>query len=201
MSYYAVMRWKNRRFGVRTGRRVSPPTASGAFVVSWCGMRGIVTLAAALALPGGIPQRDLILFAAFCVVLGTLVLQGLTLRPLLSRLALPPDESVEKEVALARAEVARAALDALDKSPETGGDGEARHLLQREYQARLEACTRPDGGIADPTGMGALRRVSLAAERVRLATLRKEERIGDDAFHLLEEELDWAEAGTDGSSR
>jgi CPA1 family monovalent cation:H+ antiporter len=53
----------------------------------------------------------------------------------------------------------------------------------------------------DPTGLGALRRRALAAERVRLAALRQEERIGDDAFHRVEEELDWAEADVDGSGR
>lgn len=206
MGYYAVARWKERTFGARgfgarARRAMTPPTARGGVVIAWCGMRGIVTLAAALALPAGFPGRDLIVFASFCVVLGTLVVQGLTLRPLLSRLALPRDESVEHEVALARAEVARAALDALGTPAVAGGDGEARHLLRREYRARLDACARPGGGAADPTGLGALRRRTLAAERARLAALRREERIGDDAFHRVEEELDWVEAALDGRGR
>ena len=200
MGYYAVVRWTNGRFGTRGTRRPAPPpTVGGGIVVAWCGMRGIVTLAAALALPGGFPGRDLILFAAFGVVLGTLVLQGLTLRPLLSRLVLPQDESVEEEVALARVEAARAALDALNV--DAGRGGEARHLLEQEYRARLDACAQPGGGTADPTGLGALRRRALAAERARLVALRREERIGDDAFHRIEEELDWAEAEADGSGR
>lgn len=164
-------------------------------------MRGIVTLAAALALPGGFPGRDLVLFASFCVVLGTLVMQGLTLRPLLSRLALPRDESVEEEVALARAEAARAALEALASGPGADWDGEARHLLQREYQARLDAGARLGDGASASTGLGALRRRALAAERTRVTALRREERIGDDAFHQVEEDLDWAEAEADGSGR
>ncbi|HJU20783.1 MAG TPA: sodium:proton antiporter, partial [Stellaceae bacterium] len=135
MGYYAAARWKDRRFGAHPRRPMPPPTVQGGIVVSWCGMRGIVTLAAALALPGGFPARDLIVFASFCVVLGTLVLQGLTLRPLLSRLALPRDKSVEEEVALARAEAARAALDALAAADaDAGRYGEARHLLEREYR-------------------------------------------------------------------
>jgi NhaP-type Na+/H+ or K+/H+ antiporter len=52
------------------------PTVEGGIVVSWCGMRGIVTLAAAYALPEGFPYRDLILLTAFAVVLGSLVIQG-----------------------------------------------------------------------------------------------------------------------------
>jgi monovalent cation/hydrogen antiporter len=108
MSYYVVARWKDRRFGSRPRRPLLPRTVQAGVVISWCGMRGIVTLAAALALPAAFPGRDLILFASFCVVLGTLVLQGLTLRPLLSRLTLPPDESVDQEVALGgRASCAR----------------------------------------------------------------------------------------------
>ena len=59
----------------------------------------------------------------------------------------------------------------------------------------------PGSAAADPTGLGALRRRAFAAERARLAVLREEERIGDDAFHRVEEELDWAEAEVDGSGR
>ncbi|MBV9747950.1 MAG: cation:proton antiporter, partial [Acetobacteraceae bacterium] len=169
-----------------------PRSAGGAVVVAWCGMRGIVTLAAALALPADFPGRDLIVFAAFCVVLGTLLLQGLTLRPLLAYLAPPRDESVEEEAALARAETARAALDALGAADQAS---EAGHLLTREYMARLHACVR--SSEEDPTGVAALRRRALAAERLRLVALRREGQIGDDAFHRVEEELDWAEADVD----
>ena len=58
---------------------MAAPTLKGGIVVSWCGMRGIVTLAAAFALPPGFAYRDLILLTAFAVVLGSLVIQGLTL--------------------------------------------------------------------------------------------------------------------------
>ena len=200
-GWYVAARWKDRRFGVRTRRPMLPGTVQGGVVIAWCGMRGIVTLAAALALPAGFPGRDLILFAAFCVVLGTLVGQGLTLRPLLSRLALPRDESVDEEVALARTEAAHAALDALAADAGADGDGEARRFLEHGYRARLDVCARPGSVATDPTGLGALRRRALAAERARLAALRREERIGDDAFHRVEEELDWAEAEVDGTGR
>ncbi len=196
MSYNTVVRWKNRRFGARAARPMVLPTVQGGLMVSWCGMRGIVTLAAALALPEGFPERDLIVFAAFCVVLGTLLLQGLTLRPLLALLALPRDESVEKEAALARAETARAALDAMGTADQAS---EAGHLLAREYTARLDACARSSG--VDDTGMTALRRRALAAERRRLVALRREGQIGDDAFHRVEEGLDWAEADVDERAR
>src|SRR5688500_2245347 len=82
----------------------------GAAVVGWCGMRGTVTLAAALALPAAFPRRDLILTTAFGVTLGTLVLQGLTLRPLLLYLGLEDDGTVDREIRLARVETLRAAV-------------------------------------------------------------------------------------------
>src|SRR6202040_4379810 len=63
----------------------------GTIVISWSGMRGLVTLATAFALPPQFPGRDLIVLCAFCVVLGTLVIQGLTLRPLLLLLRLEGD--------------------------------------------------------------------------------------------------------------
>ncbi len=65
---------------VHPPRTMPVPTVQSGIVVSCCGMRGIVTLAAAFALPESFPSRDIILFAAFAVVLGTLVVQGLTLR-------------------------------------------------------------------------------------------------------------------------
>ena len=119
MSYNTVIRWRIRRVGFHPRRPMSPPTVRGGLIISWCGMRGIVTLAAALALPNGengpvFPFRDLIVFVAFFVVLGTLLLQGLTLRPLLLRLDLRDDDPVGREVARARIAAYEAALAALD---------------------------------------------------------------------------------------
>ena len=185
MGHNAAIRWRDRRFG--TGDRRFLPTVQTGLVVSWCGMRGIVTLAAALALPERFPQRDLIVFTAACVVLGTLVLQGLTLRPLVQLLALPHDDSVQDEVGQARAEATRAGLLALGQDRES----EAGRTLVEEYEARLATVSE---GAVGPTTLPVLRRRTLAAERRRLVELRREGRIGDDAFHQLEEELDWAEA-------
>ena len=192
MPYSAAVRWRHRRFGApRTARPLMRPTVGGGIVISWCGMRGIVTLAAALALPVAFPYRDLIVFTAFCVVLGTLVLQGMTLQPLLSHLRLPRDDSVEQETALARVEAARAGLAALGSDRDT----EAGRLLSQQYQARIAACD--SAGPVDATGLNRLRRRMLAVERGRLVQLRREDRIGDEAFHTIEEELDWAEAGAE----
>ena len=167
----------------RSGRCGSPRNAA---VVAWSGMRGIVTLAAALALPAGFPFRDLLLFTAFCVVVGTLIVQGLTLRPLMHSLGVQQDDAVDREVRLARTETARAAVAALDGP---GQESEAAHFLRGQYGARL-----PE---APPSGDGVpareLIRRAVAAERRRLVALRADGTIGDDAFHRVEEELDWAE--------
>ena len=143
----------------RPGRATrSRSRARGAAVVGWCGMRGTVTLAAALALPTAataspFPYRDLILFTAFGVVLGTLVVQGLTLRPLLLRLALEDDGSVEREVRLARVETLRAALAAAETCPgaETAALVRHRYELQlRRAEEDLADCTRSADGDRQP---------------------------------------------------
>src|SRR4029077_7893595 len=73
MSHNTIARWRIRRFGVKVPRPMYLPTLGSGLIISWCGMRGIVTLAAALALPANFPHRDLLLLCAFSVVLTTLV--------------------------------------------------------------------------------------------------------------------------------
>src|SRR5438128_6943894 len=76
MSFNAVIRWRDRRYGFNPPRPMLRATIGSGLVISWAGMRGIVTLAAALALPANFPQRGLIVLTAFSVVLGTLLIQG-----------------------------------------------------------------------------------------------------------------------------
>ncbi|HEX6667969.1 MAG TPA: sodium:proton antiporter [Gemmatimonadales bacterium] len=174
----------------------TPQGRRGAMVVAWCGMRGTVTLAAALALPAGFPYRDLVLFTSFLVVLGTLVIQGLTLKPLMTALGLEHDDAVEREVRLARVETLRAGAAAL-------ADGvagtEAAKLLLRQYEVRLaQAETRQGADEAwgdAPRDLSAAALTATRAERRRLSELRADGTIGDDAFHRVEEELDRAELG------
>ena len=92
--------------------RCRAPTVKGGIVMSWCGMRGIVTLAAAFALPENFPYRDLIVLTAFAVVLGSLVIQGLTLRPLILALRSEGRRSggVRSRHAPARSPIARRSM-------------------------------------------------------------------------------------------
>src|SRR3954469_1352482 len=97
-------------------RKTSPPLPGEAFIASWCGMRGIVSLAAALALPAEVEYRDLLVFLTFVVILVTLVVQGMTLAPLIRRLNLGTDHSARDEHRLARVAMGRAALSAVDRA-------------------------------------------------------------------------------------
>lgn len=183
-------RWTAPR-DAREGVTKSAPlsTWKSGLVISWSGMRGIVTLATALALPKEFPHRDLILFTALAVTLGTLVLQGLTLRRLLLLLHLPGDGLVDAEIRHARAELAIAAIAALSSEHSPEADV-IRHDLELQRDAARRAVDG-DGRASSPKRELAQRLV--VSRRQRLAELRHSRAIGDEAFHRLEEELDVAD--------
>jgi CPA1 family monovalent cation:H+ antiporter len=197
MVYNALMRWRHDRGANPTRAR---PTVAGGIVVSWAGMRGIVTLAAAFAIPQTLPDgapfphRDLILLCAFAVVLGTLVLQGVTLRPLIRRMGLTDDDPVGREIRLGRTHAYQALLDAI-KDDETL----AAKLLRKEYGAVIELNTseQKDAAIGEVPG-GPLRRRAIAVAQQRAFELRRDDVIGDDAYRILVQELDWAELSAGG---
>ncbi len=177
-------------------------TPRQAAVVGWCGMRGTVTLAAAIALPAGFPYRDLILVTAFGAVLGTLVLQGLTLRPLMLRLRLEDDGTVDREVRLARAETLRAAVAAIAGTPEAETAALVRHRYDLQLRRAGEELAAGDTPADTATtlerdGEAAVVQAATDAQRRRLVALRADGTIGDTAFQRVEEELDWAELDWD----
>jgi len=199
MSYNTLMRWRHDRAG--EGVRPKPrPTVGSGILVSWAGMRGIVTLAAAFAIPETLPngspfpQRDLILLCAFAVVLGTLVLQGLTIKPLIRRLGLTDDDPVGREIRLGRTHAYRALLDAIKDD-----DTLSAKLLRKEYGAVVELNTSQEPGTpVDDVPGGPLRRRAIAVARQRAFELRRDDVIGDDAYRVLVQELDWAELSAGG---
>jgi len=190
--YYAVLRWRSHRAPRRRFASPRPrPSFQGAMIVGWSGMRGIVTLAAALALPvetrgAAFPYRDLIVLTAFAVVLGTLVLQGLTLGPLLRCFDVQEQDPVEREVVAARDRALRSALATFD-----GMDSETARLVRREFASHLRGTPE---AVDDPAlDHQNLHRQALAAARQTIFDMRASDEIGDDAFHRLEEEFDWME--------
>ena len=194
LIYYAVYRSVAKRVRRRAPSR-PPPTLRGALVVGWSGMRGIVTLAAALALPHQIngatfPYRDLIVFTAFAVVLGTLVLQGLTLGPLLRTFRLRDDDPVEREVNAARDRALQAALTTVD-----GLDSDVARTVRQEFASHLRATRGADGDLDGDHEQ--LHRAALDAARRTILDMRSNDEIGDDAFHQLEREFDWMEMAHD----
>jgi monovalent cation/hydrogen antiporter len=189
MSFNAIVRWRDTRFGFHPPRPMLRPTVRSGLIISWSGMRGIVSLAAALALPSAFPYRDLIVLTAFSVVLGTLVIQGLTLKPLLRALNLHDDDPVGREVRAARERALRAGLASFahDESP-------VGELVRQEFSVLL-AMERADTPADDATRVAhsELRRGALQAARQAVLAMRAKDEIGDDAFHQIEEELDWLE--------
>lgn len=198
----AISRWRCARSGVPTSSQPLSLSPRAAALVGWCGMRGIVTLAAALALPTGgegvapFPYRDLILLTAFSVVLVTLVVQGMTLRPLLTRLGLKDDGTVDREVRLARVESLRSALSTI-RDPSPAGPAALvmrRYELQlRRAEASLDGRPGAGGQTADRSADDDMIRAAMAAERERLLALREDGTIGDAAFQQIEEDLDRTE--------
>jgi Na+/H+ antiporter len=197
MTQNAIVRWKIRRFGFHPPRPTLRPSVQSGLIISWSGMRGIVSLAAALALPthigaGAFPFRDLIVLTAFSVVLGTLVIQGLTLRPLLEALDLHDDDPVGQEVDAARARALEAALDTF-----SGDTSPAAEAVRQEFAAHLKrTAADSEDGEAHPSDHEEIHQRAIAAARQVLLEMRSRDEIGDDAFHQLEEELDWLEMGS-----
>jgi NhaP-type Na+/H+ or K+/H+ antiporter len=184
MTYGATLYFFRPFFERRMVGGSLPPARIGV-LVSWCGMRGLVTLATAFALPAQFPGRDVIVLSAFTVVLGTLILQGFTIRPLIALLRIAPDNSLEEEVGKARTAMLDAALAELARFT-----GETANAVRGEYSALRAAGAKPSRAA---TEYDDLRMLAVTAERRVLIEWRRQGRIYDDAYHLLEAELDRAE--------
>jgi monovalent cation/hydrogen antiporter len=172
------------------------------FIMSWCGMRGIVSLAAALALPYYIhegvpfPHRDLIVFLTFFVIAVTLVVQGLTLGPLIRVLKVGDDWSADEELQRAKLALGKAAIAAIDTTAQQESiSQEVADRIRAEFAEKITLWF-PGGGLfergADPAKR--LRRAALTAERQELIRLWRENEISDDVLHHVEEDLDYQES-------
>ena len=199
--------WLPRLLSKRLRERDPIPSPRYTLVVAWSGMRGVVSLAAALALPitlsdgHPLPERGLLIFLTFCVVLSTLVLQGLTL-PLIARwlgVTEPAETRLERN---ARLKLAHAALAHLKSVAELHPRHEkALQQVTAHYQERIEDL---NDELAEVLGWSdhrehwvaarQLRLQSLEAERRELIKLRREHQVNEELMHQIEHELDLEEA-------
>jgi len=172
--------------------------------IAWAGPGGILTLGTALALPyttdlgTPFPDRDLVIFLAFCVILTTLVGQGLTLAPLISRLRFPEDNAQEKETVIAARAAIIAGIHRLDELVDEGSIPEGADDAPRAaLKARLLRYPRHEEQPgAAPVSTDVQRKLITEvtrAQRTELAALQASGEIGDAARRAVEHELDLAE--------
>jgi CPA1 family monovalent cation:H+ antiporter len=179
----------NRGYAFYLRRRGEPERSSlrEALLASWCGMRGLVTLATAFALPADFPQRNLVVLAAFGVVIATLVIQGLTLRPVIHLLRLDVRGDGSGGFCTVQRELADAALASLK-----GADVEEAAPLRAIYRFASEA-TVDQGSRARLARFRELSLAAVSAQRQALEQARAENRINIDEYNWLLEDIDWWE--------
>ena len=182
VRFVVVMGWNwLSRYSKLMRGELEPPTLGQGLFVSWCGMRGLVSMATAFALPANFPERDIVVLTAFAVVLATLVLQGMTLAPLIRWLKLDELEDGDRLLGKARIKLAAAGMGTLE-----GRSGAEPEVLRSRYA--LEA---------DPKAAEAWRRyreiglAAIKAERAKLEWMRDKHELSDDSYYLLQEEIDW----------
>ncbi len=171
--------------------------------IVWSGMRGAISLAAALSVPVGLNGQPQILFVTVVVILVTLVGQGLTLPGLLRALKLQGERPWSPEEAIARLETAQSALDRIDEIEEEGAASEEQLRRMRElYRARFRACQAVLSGEDDARDgvrdtrrrYGDLRRELIGVERSSLLGLRNEGKLRPEIQRLIQRDLDLEEA-------
>jgi monovalent cation/hydrogen antiporter len=172
------------------------PPLSHVFVISWAGMRGVVSLAAALALPLDFPERDLIVFLAFCAILATLILQGTTLEAVIRWLAIeePRRSGMSETEAAARHVAARAMHEHLEAQREDPMYGVIAGDLLPEFRDRARVFATAAGPTASELAARLqLRLAALRAGRAALIAHHRGSRLSDEALVSVEQELDLEE--------
>ncbi len=178
-------------------RWIAEPSLPTAAVLSWAGMRGVVTLAAALSLPTSLAGRDLVLVAAFAVILATVLIQGLTLGPLIQALGLSgADEATRRAESEheAWAQMMQAQYEAIAQLSKQDGGGEAHPRLLEQYGRRAELARQY---ITEREPHALAKRVhhqavlsAIQAGRAEVLKLHAHGDIHDEVLRSLERELD-----------
>lgn len=171
-------------------------------IVAWSGMRGVVSLAAALALPLTIanaesfPNRDLIIFLTFSVIFSTLVLQGLTLRPLIKLLRIKPDDKEQQDDQDARFRIASSVIEHIEENYSLLAD-DILNQIKTKYEIRIQRIRKdiPEGRLDEHTIKEFLRiqQELLSRERAMVIAMKKEGKISAEVLRRIEYELDLEE--------
>lgn len=195
--------WLPRRLSRRLREREPYPGWRYVVLVSWAGMRGVVSLAAALSLPIEFPQRSLIQFLTFTVIIATLVVQGSTLPIVIRWLGITSGDGEaeeERSARVAAAEAAVARIDALEA--EYPDHRPLIDHLRETYAHRLEHIDISDGTPADEAEQELLehremRRKVIDAEREAVIAMRDRGELSDGVMRRLERDLDLEELRED----
>ncbi|HEY9049431.1 MAG TPA: Na+/H+ antiporter [Ohtaekwangia sp.] len=172
-------------------------------IVAWSGMRGVVSLAAALALPltgrgtEPFPHRNLIIFLTFCVIFSTLVLQGLTLRPMINWFGLQADGKDQEEEQKARLLIASSVIEHIEENYSLSLSDEVLNQIKTKYEIRIQRLRKDQSekklNEAEIHEFHRLQQELLNKERKDLLQMRREGKIGDEALRRIEYELDLEE--------
>lgn len=199
LAWVGLAMWLPARLAARRGLAVRPWHAREAAVLGWAGMRGVVSLAAALALPDGFPGRDIIIFSTFIVIFATLVIQGLSLAPLIRLLRVQPAKRTTMSELEARSHAFRAALVELEKIAQTTPKDECEVVdrLLDEYRLRVRANEDAHQSGAAHVALREkhlrLELALVAKSREALLKLHGDDRIQNAVLHRIEAELDFEE--------
>jgi CPA1 family monovalent cation:H+ antiporter len=182
LAFNRTVVWYRTRRG-----QEAPASWQQATLAGWCGMRGLVTLATAFILPDDFPQRDTVVLSAFAVVLVTLVVQGLTLAPVIRLLGLDQRSVGEQELRAVRLGLVKAALERM--AMEADEEGKRLAALYRIEADALDEPARAEAFDRHCT----LSQAAVAAQRIELERCRLEFQLSDDDYNFLLEQLDWRE--------
>jgi CPA1 family monovalent cation:H+ antiporter len=171
-------------------------------IIAWSGMRGVVSLAAALALPLVIgdkpfPHRETIIFITFCVIFSTLVLQGLTLPSLVKMLKIKPDGKEEREEHHARLRLASSVIEHIEENYALALSDSVLNQIKSKYEIRIQRMRKEEteGKLSQEqiTEFHQIQRNLIRVEREYIIELRRNRLIGDETLRKMEYELDLEE--------
>ncbi len=173
-------------------------------IIAWSGMRGVVSLAAALALPLTLSNnqpfenRSLIIFLTFCVIFSTLVIQGLSLRPLIKWLGIKQDDRELHEEHEARLKIAAAVIERIEEEFSLSLSDEVLNQIKTKYEIRIQRLQKdPSTRRLNEEQINEFHRIQhelLLMERKKIFAMRNQGSISDEALRKIEYELDLEEA-------